>query len=217
MAITKDSSDSIGYNNKFLKHLNELGSRLELSEEVQQAAKNLVEPRFEKLRRHYDEKYLAASALIVTSRLEEEPRTIPQVCEVFQNKNGFMGQVNGTNHKSEVRKHFNKIKEVKDLNLKPVRHSDLVNGILKMAEDDIDRPEVREEAEVILEKVEDNVEFCDVSQTGLAASVIYLSCRKQPGVNISATNLEKPSGRNEKTIRSTAREIIEETDYEMEE
>lgn len=216
MDITQGSPAKVGYNNKFLKHLNELGSRLELSEKVQEDAKDLIEPQMERLARHYDEKYLAAAALIISSRLNGNPRTIPQTCRVFKNKKGYLGQVNGQDHKGELRKHFNKIREVTNPDLGPVKPAELIDGILKIVEDDVDKPAVREEAGVIVEKVQGRVEFCDVSQTGLAASVIYLACKEQPGINLPAPNLEDASGRNEKTIRSTARKILEETEYELE-
>lgn len=213
MELKQNNEKKTSHDKEFLTHLNEIGSKLKLSKDVRNKAHDLIEPIFHELNSHYDEVYLAAGSLIIASRIKETPRSIPQASEVIRKEEDYLDELNKKEHQIQVRKHFNKIRDTRCLDLNPVKSGRLIEGTLEMLEQDIDK-EVIQKSKELSEIVDEKIEFCDISQAGLAASLIYISSRKIDGRCLNAPQLEKASGRNPKTIRGTARKIINCTDIE---
>lgn len=199
------------FNEIYTETIDELCRREDFSIKVQSDAVELLEDVAPEVKQHYQPKHMAAAAVHIAARLNDEPRTVKQLAADLEDMDTFHVD---SSHVTKTRRATKKLKEVHDLDPDPVLAEDYLPQLIHQL--DLS-DEVEEVCRDLLDRIREDYLGSGRSQIAVASAATYLATKKQNSLStVDPGELAEVACREKKTIRDNARLFREKLGLDVE-
>lgn len=186
-----------------------LCTRENFAETIETTARDLVADLPTEIKQHYRPKHMAAAAVHIAARRQDNPRTVKQLASHLEDLDGI--HVDST-HLTKTRRAAKKLKEVHDLHPDPVLAEDYL-PVLAQQLDFSDT--IVEECRNLLARIRDEYLASGRSQIAVASAAAYLASQTSKNCQVlDPGELAEIACREKKTITSNASYFQQHLDFD---